>query len=64
MCEFVAAKRRQGEHREAGSRDFSVGAGADYLVIGRSITQADDPARAAQEIADEISTAQSNRSMV
>lgn len=32
----------------------AVRAGADYLVIGRPITQADDPAEAAARIADEI----------
>jgi orotidine-5'-phosphate decarboxylase len=32
----------------------AVTAGADYLVIGRPITQSDDPAGAAQRIADEI----------
>jgi len=32
----------------------AVAAGADYLVIGRPITRADDPAAAAGRIADEI----------
>lgn len=32
----------------------AVAAGADYLVIGRPITSADDPVQAAQMIADEI----------
>ncbi|MBT5459941.1 MAG: orotidine-5'-phosphate decarboxylase, partial [Rhodospirillaceae bacterium] len=32
----------------------AVRAGADYLVIGRPITQSDDPAAAARRIADEI----------
>lgn len=32
----------------------AVKAGADFLVIGRPITQADDPAGAAERIADEI----------
>jgi orotidine-5'-phosphate decarboxylase len=33
---------------------WAVGAGADYLVIGRPITRADDPASAADAIAEEI----------
>ncbi|MBT6330130.1 MAG: orotidine-5'-phosphate decarboxylase, partial [Kordiimonadaceae bacterium] len=32
----------------------AVKLGADYLVIGRPITQAGDPAIAAQQIANEI----------
>ena len=32
----------------------AVSAGADYLVIGRPITETDDPAEAAQQIVDEI----------
>ncbi|MBL4601852.1 MAG: orotidine 5'-phosphate decarboxylase, partial [Emcibacteraceae bacterium] len=34
----------------------AVSLGADYLVIGRPITQADDPAEAARKIADEINS--------
>lgn len=36
----------------------AVRAGADYLVIGRAILQAPDPARAAEEIINEMETAQ------
>jgi orotidine-5'-phosphate decarboxylase len=32
----------------------AVGAGADYLVIGRPIAKASDPATAAEMIIDEI----------
>jgi orotidine-5'-phosphate decarboxylase len=32
----------------------AIARGADYLVIGRPITQSDDPAKALQRIADEI----------
>ena len=32
----------------------TVAAGADYLVIGRPITESQDPANAARRIADEI----------
>ena len=35
----------------------AIAAGADYLVVGRPITQAGDPAAAAAEIAGEIETA-------
>ena len=35
----------------------AVGAGADFLVIGRPITRAEDPATAAQRIAAEIDAA-------
>ena len=36
---------------------IAVQSGADYLVIGRPITRADDPRAAAQEIAEEIAGA-------
>jgi len=35
----------------------AVAAGADYLVVGRPVTRADDPRRAAEEIASEIGAA-------
>jgi len=35
----------------------AIAAGADYLVVGRPITRADDPRAAAQAIADEIAAA-------
>lgn len=35
----------------------ALGSGADHLVIGRPITQADDPAQALRRICDEIGTA-------
>ena len=38
---------------------IAIEAGADYLVVGRPITRADDPRAAAQQIADEIAAARS-----
>ena len=37
--------------------------GADYLVVGRPITQADDPRAAAQRFVDEISQASARKTM-
>ena len=37
---------------------IAVEAGADYLVVGRPITRADDPRAAAQKIAEEIASAE------
>ena len=37
----------------------AIADGSDYLVVGRPITQAADPAAAAQAILDEIETAKS-----
>ena len=41
--------------RTLSARD-AVAAGASYLVIGRPILKADDPAKAAREIAEELAT--------
>lgn len=35
----------------------AIKAGADYIVVGRAILKADDPAKAARKIVDEMSTA-------
>jgi len=42
----------------------AIRAGADFLVIGRPIMQANDPVAAAQVFAEEIAAAVANRSMV
>jgi orotidine-5'-phosphate decarboxylase len=44
-----------GDQKRITTPSDAVAAGADYLVIGRPITSADDPVKAAQMIADEIS---------
>lgn len=43
-----------GDQKRIATPAQAVAAGADYLVIGRPITRADDPAAAARRIADEI----------
>lgn len=43
-----------GDQRRIATPAAAIAAGADYLVIGRPITQAANPARAAQAILDEI----------
>ncbi len=43
-----------GDQKRVMSPAEAVAAGADYLVIGRPITQADDPADAARRIAEEM----------
>lgn len=40
----------------------AVAAGADYIVVGRPIIQAKDPARAAQDVIDEIGSVATNNS--
>ena len=39
---------------QGGSAGDTIQAGADYVIVGRSIYQADDPAAGAKQIADEI----------
>jgi orotidine-5'-phosphate decarboxylase len=46
-----------GDQKRISTPAAAVSAGADYLVIGRPITQAADPAAAAQAILDEIALA-------
>jgi orotidine-5'-phosphate decarboxylase len=47
-----------GDQKRVATPAAAIAAGANYLVIGRPITQAADPAAAAQAILDEISAAQ------
>jgi len=59
--------RSKGAPADDQNRTMSAGdairAGADYLVIGRPIMQADDPVGAAKMFCDEIAAADSNLSM-
>jgi orotidine-5'-phosphate decarboxylase len=42
---------------QGGSAADAIRAGADYIIVGRSIYQADDPGAAATELAGEIQKA-------
>jgi orotidine-5'-phosphate decarboxylase len=50
-----------GDQKRVATPAAAVLAGADYLVIGRPITQADDPAAAAEAILNEIDSAAAGR---
>lgn len=43
-----------GDQKRVATPQIAIEAGADYLVVGRPITEADDPRAAAQAIQDEI----------
>ncbi|MGH9565284.1 MAG: orotidine-5'-phosphate decarboxylase [Candidatus Angelobacter sp.] len=55
-----AGSQRNDQHRVA-TPGNAIRAGASHLVVGRPITQAADPAQAAQAIVNEIEQAQSER---
>ena len=46
-----------GDHKRHATPRQAIGWGADYLVVGRPITQAADPAKVAQAVIDEIDAA-------
>jgi orotidine-5'-phosphate decarboxylase len=45
------------DQKRATTPSEAIAQGADYLVIGRPITQADDPAKALKRVAEEIASA-------
>lgn len=51
------AGSNSGDQKRVATPGSAIADGADYLVVGRPITQAADPAAAAQAILDEIGTA-------
>lgn len=51
----------KGDQERVGTPGQAISDGADYLVIGRPITQAPDPVAAAQAIAEEIAAATATR---
>jgi orotidine-5'-phosphate decarboxylase len=46
-----------GDQKRVATPASAIGAGADYLVVGRPVSQADDPAREAEAIVAEIDEA-------
>ena len=50
------------DHARSATPADAVSAGADYIVVGRPVYRADDPAAAAGKIAAEFSAARENRS--
>jgi orotidine-5'-phosphate decarboxylase len=52
-----SAGSAKGDQKRVATPAEAIASGADYLVIGRQITRADDPRAACEKILDEISTA-------
>ena len=48
---------KQGDQARAATPAVALAAGADYLVVGRPITEAPDPGAAAEAIVREMETA-------
>ena len=48
---------KAGDQKRIATPSMAIADGADYLVVGRPITQAPDPAAAAQAILDEMAAA-------
>lgn len=51
----------KGDQKRVATPGEAMRAGADYLVIGRQVTRAEDPRRACEEILEELSEAESPR---
>jgi orotidine-5'-phosphate decarboxylase len=52
-----SAGAAKGDQKRVATPAEAIASGADYLVIGRQVTRADDPRAACEKILDEISTA-------
>lgn len=52
-----SAGEAKGDQKRVATPAEAIASGADYLVIGRQVTRADDPRAACEKILDEISTA-------
>ena len=55
------ATNEKGDQKRVATPAAAIGAGASYLVVGRPITAAPDPLRAAEEIATEMQEAEDLR---
>jgi orotidine-5'-phosphate decarboxylase len=49
-----------GDQKRVTTPSEAINAGADYVVVGRPILEAPDPARAAQQVLDELRTTSAN----
>jgi len=52
-----SAGAAKGDQKRVATPAEAIASGADYLVIGRQVTRADDPRAACEKILDEITTA-------
>ena len=50
-----------GDQKRVATAGDAIAAGADYLVVGRPITAAADPRRAAESLAEEIAAGMERR---
>jgi orotidine-5'-phosphate decarboxylase len=59
-----SADRSQGDQKRVATPAEAIRNGADYVVIGRQITRAADPAAEAERVADEISALERNAAVL